>query len=84
MYENQTLVRPSQTCVRPCQTFVSPSCSASLPVAKRAAPLPRPLGCRGHLAEQGTAAGVLFEGYAALVQLVVPMDIGRVILADPG
>ena len=38
----------------------------------------------GHLAEQGTAAGVLFEGYAALVHLVVPMDIGRVILSDPG
>jgi hypothetical protein len=36
------------------------------------------------LAEQGTAAGVLFEGYAALVQLVVPTDIGRVILAEPG
>ncbi len=37
----------------------------------------------GHMAEQGTAAGVLFEGYAALVQLVVPTDIGPVILADP-
>jgi hypothetical protein len=55
------------------------------PGAKRpAAPQARPLGCRGQLAEQGTAAGVLFEGYAALVQLVVPTDIGRVILAEPG
>ncbi len=35
------------------------------------------------MAEQGTATGVLFEGYAALVQLVVPTDIGPVILADP-
>ena len=35
------------------------------------------------LAEQGMAAAELFEGYAALVQLVVPTDIGPVILADP-
>ncbi|MEX0689431.1 MAG: putative toxin-antitoxin system toxin component, PIN family [Pirellulales bacterium] len=35
------------------------------------------------LAEQGVDAADLFEGYAALVQLVVPAVIGRVILADP-
>ena len=35
------------------------------------------------LAEQGVYAADLFEGYAALVQLVVPADIGPVILADP-
>ena len=35
------------------------------------------------LAEQGVDAADLFEGYAALVQLVVPADIGPVILADP-
>ena len=35
------------------------------------------------LAEQGANAADLFEGYAALVQLVVPADIGPVILADP-
>ena len=35
------------------------------------------------LAEQGMDAADLFEGYAALVQLVVPAVIGPVILADP-
>lgn len=35
------------------------------------------------LAEQAVAAADLFEGYAALVQLVVPAGIGPVILADP-
>jgi len=35
------------------------------------------------LAEQGVDAADLFEGYAALVQLVVPAGIGPVILADP-
>ena len=35
------------------------------------------------LAEKGVNAADLFEGYAALVQLVVPADIGPVILADP-
>ena len=35
------------------------------------------------LAEQGVDAADLFEGYAALVELVVPADIGPVILADP-
>jgi len=35
------------------------------------------------LAELGVDAAHLFEGYAALVQLVVPTDIGPVILADP-
>jgi len=35
------------------------------------------------LAMQGVDAADLFEGYAALVQLVVPADIGPVILADP-
>jgi putative PIN family toxin of toxin-antitoxin system len=35
------------------------------------------------LAEQGVDAADLFEGYAALVQLVVPAVIGPVILADP-
>ena len=35
------------------------------------------------LAEQGVDAADLFEGYAALVQLVVPAAIGPVILADP-
>ena len=34
-------------------------------------------------AAQETNAGTLFEGYAALVQLVVPATIGPVILADP-
>jgi putative PIN family toxin of toxin-antitoxin system len=34
-------------------------------------------------AAQETNAGTLFEGYAALVQLVVPAKIGPVILADP-
>jgi putative PIN family toxin of toxin-antitoxin system len=35
------------------------------------------------LAEQGVDAVDLFEGYAALVRLVVPAVIGPVILADP-
>ena len=35
------------------------------------------------LAEQGADAADLFEGYAALVQLVVPAVFGTVILADP-
>ena len=35
------------------------------------------------LAEQGVDAADLFEGYAALVQLVFPTVIGPVILADP-
>ena len=35
------------------------------------------------LAEQAVDAADLFEGYAALVQLVVPAVSGRVILADP-
>jgi putative PIN family toxin of toxin-antitoxin system len=35
------------------------------------------------LAEQGVDAADLFEGYAALMQLFVPADIGPVILADP-
>ena len=35
------------------------------------------------LAIQGVDAADLFEGYAALMQLVVPADIGPVILADP-
>ena len=35
------------------------------------------------LAEQAADAADLFEGYAALVQLVVPAVIGPVILADP-
>ena len=35
------------------------------------------------LAEQGLGAADLFEGYAALVHLVVPTVIGPVILADP-
>ena len=35
------------------------------------------------LAEQGVGAADLFEGYAALVNLVVPTVIGPVILADP-
>ena len=35
------------------------------------------------LAEQGVNAADLFEGYAALVELVDPADIGPVILADP-
>ena len=35
------------------------------------------------LAEQGVDAADLFEGYAALVPLVVPAVIGPVILADP-
>ncbi len=34
-------------------------------------------------AEQGVDAADLFEGYAALVELVDPADIGPVILADP-
>ena len=34
-------------------------------------------------AAQDTTPGTLFEGYAALVQLVVPTEIGPVILADP-
>jgi uncharacterized protein len=34
------------------------------------------------LSEQGVDAADLFEGYAALVQLVVPAVIGPVILAD--
>ena len=37
----------------------------------------------GQFAAQETNAGTLFEGYAALVQLVVPAEIGLVILADP-
>ncbi|MSR26237.1 MAG: putative toxin-antitoxin system toxin component, PIN family [Planctomycetaceae bacterium] len=37
----------------------------------------------GQFAAQETNAGTLFEGYAALVQLVVPAEIGPVILADP-
>ncbi|MCY3013179.1 MAG: putative toxin-antitoxin system toxin component, PIN family [Planctomycetota bacterium] len=37
----------------------------------------------GQFAAQETNAGTLFEGYAALVQLVVPAKIGPVILADP-
>lgn len=36
-----------------------------------------------HLADQGVAAADLFEGYAALVQLVIPAVISAVILADP-
>lgn len=36
----------------------------------------------GQFAAQETNAGILFEGYAALVQLVVPAEIGPVILAD--
>ena len=36
-----------------------------------------------HLAEQGVAAADLFEGYAALVKLIIPAVIGAVILADP-
>lgn len=35
------------------------------------------------LAEQAADAADLFEGYAALVQLVVPAVMGPVILADP-
>jgi putative PIN family toxin of toxin-antitoxin system len=35
------------------------------------------------LAMQEVDAADLFEGYAALVQLVVPADIGPVIIADP-
>jgi len=35
------------------------------------------------LTEQGVSAADLFEGYAALVQIVVPVLIGPVILADP-
>ena len=35
------------------------------------------------LAEQGADPADLFEGYAALVAIVVPADIGPVILADP-
>ena len=35
------------------------------------------------LAEQEVDAADLFEGYAALVELVDPADIGPVILADP-
>ena len=35
------------------------------------------------LAEQGVDAADLFEGYAVLVQFVVPAVIGPVILADP-
>jgi uncharacterized protein len=35
------------------------------------------------LAEQGVDAADLFEGYAALVELVDPANIGPVILADP-
>ena len=35
------------------------------------------------LTMQGVDAADLFEGYAALVQLVVPADTGPVILADP-
>ena len=35
------------------------------------------------LAEQAVNAADLFEGYAALVQLVVPAVIGLVIVADP-
>jgi len=35
------------------------------------------------LAEQGADAADLFEGYAALVQLVVPTVVGPIILADP-
>ena len=35
------------------------------------------------LTEQGVSAADLFEGYAALVQIVVPALIGPVILADP-
>ncbi len=35
------------------------------------------------LAEQAVDAADLFEGYAALVQLVVPAVIGQVIRADP-
>jgi putative PIN family toxin of toxin-antitoxin system len=35
------------------------------------------------LAEQGVNAADLFEGYAALMKLVDPADIGPVILADP-
>ena len=37
----------------------------------------------GHLAERNVDASDLFEGYAALVRLVTPADIGPVILADP-
>ncbi len=37
----------------------------------------------GQFAAQETNAGTLFEGYASLVQLVVPAEIGPVILADP-
>jgi len=37
----------------------------------------------GRLAERDASAGDLFEGYAALVRLVTPADIGHVILADP-
>ena len=37
----------------------------------------------GLFAAQETNAGTLFEGYAALVQLVVPAEIGPIILADP-
>ena len=37
----------------------------------------------GQFAAQETTAGTLFEGYAALVQLVVPTEIRPVILADP-
>jgi putative PIN family toxin of toxin-antitoxin system len=35
------------------------------------------------LAEQGVGTADLFEGYAALVRLVDPAEIGPVILADP-
>ena len=35
------------------------------------------------LKEQGVDAADLFEGYAALVQLVIPAGIGPVIIADP-
>lgn len=37
----------------------------------------------GRLAEHDKTAGDLFDGYASLAQLVVPAEIGRVILADP-
>lgn len=36
-----------------------------------------------HLVAQGMNAADLFDGYAALVQIVVPAEMGPVILADP-
>ena len=35
------------------------------------------------ITERATHADALFEGYAVLTKLVVPMDVGRVVMADP-